>query len=91
LVGEQRGAAGGGAAWGGGVKTTNEYAKKFPDFDRTPKAVIAALCWSLAERLHGNYDDGTNGEEIIRDEWIALHANGIVPQRPIAKAEGRGA
>lgn len=31
------------------MKTLNPYTKQFPDFDRTPKAVIAAICYSIAE------------------------------------------
>jgi len=72
------------------VKALNPYTAKFPDFERTPKAVVAAICYSLAERLSA-FDDSDDASGLIRAEWAALYANGIVPQKPIAKAEGGAA
>ncbi len=72
------------------MKKLNEHVDRFPDFERTPKAVIAAICYSLAERLGTQYgEDGA--VETIRDEWHVLYANGIVPQKPIAKNHVEGA
>jgi hypothetical protein len=59
---------------------TNEYQEAFPAYDRTPKAVIAALALSLAMRL--SEDDPARAEKLLRDEWRVLHQNNIVPQVP---------
>jgi hypothetical protein len=59
---------------------TNEYQKDFPNFERTPKAVIAAVAYSLAMRL--SEDDPARAEKLLRDEWRVLHQNNIVPQVP---------
>ncbi len=58
----------------------NDYQRSFPDFDKTPKSVIAAIAISFALRL---LDDNLDAAaEMIADEWQTLHQNGIVPQRP---------
>jgi hypothetical protein len=59
----------------------NDYQSKYPAFDRTPKAVIAAIAVSLAMRLSG--DDFIKASQLVAEEWEILHANGIIPQRPI--------
>lgn len=69
------------------MKKTNDLSLVFPDYAKTPKAVIAAICYSLAERLSA-FEDFNDATEVIRTEWAALHSNGIIPQKPIAKAEG---
>lgn len=58
----------------------NLYQQAFPAFDDTPKAVIAAIAYSLAMRLCG--DDESAALAMLGDEWRALHAAGIVPQKP---------
>ena len=58
----------------------NPYQAAFPDFSATPKAVIAAIAYSLAQRLCE--DDAAAAAKMIRDEWVHLHASGIVPQKP---------
>ncbi len=58
----------------------NEYASQYPNFDKTPKAVIAAVAWSLALRVVG--DDTDAAKALLRDEWGILHDCGIVPQKP---------
>jgi hypothetical protein len=64
------------------VKTGNEYADALgPFFADTPKAVFAALAYSYAVRLFETTDP-SEIRQLLADEWSALHANGIVPQRP---------
>jgi len=60
-----------------GVKLRNPYAEgKF--YTDTPKAVFAALAFSLAERL----SNGEQSESVLIEEWAILHTNGLVLQRP---------
>jgi hypothetical protein len=64
-----------------GVKLSNEYAKLLgPLYTGMPKAVIAAIAVSFANRINEGVFDGV--ECLIADEWQALYENGIVPQRP---------
>jgi hypothetical protein len=63
-------------------------------FERTPKAVFAAIAVSFANRLDGEdalqRDGGT--EDLLRavmEEWDMLHQAGIIPQRPCAVREAR--
>ena len=63
------------------MKTYNEYSGLFPDFDKTPKAVIAAIALSLARRL--NEDNWDKAKLEIMLEWSTLYKCGIVPQKPI--------
>lgn len=65
----------------GASKITNAYSRAFPNYARTPKAVIAAIAYSLAMRLNDDYPP-LAGREII-EEWKALHVLGIVRQKPI--------
>jgi len=59
----------------------NEYQLAYPAFEDTPKAVIAAVAFSLAMRLcDGNYEEVLN---LLADEWRVLHRSGIVPNKPI--------
>jgi hypothetical protein len=62
---------------------TNEYQKIYPAFDDTPKAVVGAVAYSLALRLCNNNHE--QAAALLRDEWAALHAAGIVPQKPRAE------
>lgn len=71
-------------AEGAGMKRKNTYAEQFPDYDRTPKAVYAALALSLALRL--SEDDFPKALELLKDEWAVLYAQGIVPQVPAGGA-----
>lgn len=64
------------------MKKSNEYAHSFPDYRDTPKAVIAAIAYSLASRI---IESGQDAEYVIREEWQALYDNGIVPQKPSKK------
>lgn len=66
------------------MKTMNQYADKFPCYEDTPKAVAAALAFSLAMRLCG--DSAIDARETVRAEWETLFANGIVPQKPPARS-----
>ncbi|AIR07141.1 hypothetical protein JT31_21760 [Cedecea neteri] len=62
------------------MKIKNDYARTFPDFEVTPKAVVAAIAMSLALRLcEDNFDDA---QKLISDEWASLHTAEIVPQKP---------
>lgn len=63
-----------------GVKKSNSYAKEYPDYTVAPKAVIAAVAYSLALRLCS--DDFEEAENMIKEEWAALYNAGIVPQKP---------
>lgn len=63
-----------------GIKKSNEYAGSYPGFTETPKSVLAAIAFSLAMRISG--DNPEDAAKLLRDEWAALHANGIVPQKP---------
>jgi len=67
----------------GVFKKENEYQKAISRelYEKTPKAVFAALCVSLFTNW-ANYPF----EEIdkaIKEEWDVLNKNGIVPQKPI--------
>lgn len=46
-----------------------------------PKSVLAMIAYSFAQRLTEDGDRDAVLAEIAR-EWDALHANGIVPQKP---------
>jgi hypothetical protein len=59
----------------------NDYAKQLgPLYDKTPKAVFAAIAYSFADRIIGSPD--ADLAAIIKEEWAVLHDNGIVPQKP---------
>lgn len=68
-----------------GFKTTNEYADTLSGdfYEKCPKAVFAALAVSLG--LLTCDEDFSKVESALIDEWKALHAAGIVPQKPINK------
>lgn len=74
-------------AGGRGLKLSNEYARALVDYERMPKAVLAAVAYSLAARILGG--EGRDGEsptvieEFIIEEWRVLRLNGIVPQEPL--------
>lgn len=59
----------------------NEYANALPDYDRTPKAVYAAVALSLATQV-GQCAEFSEAHALILEEWRILHGNGIVPQCP---------
>ncbi len=64
-----------------GIKKTNNYALDYPKYGSTPKAVVAAVAYSLAMRLcEDNQDEAA---QMIRDEWAALYDAKIVPQKPV--------
>lgn len=61
-----------------GMKLSNEYARAFGEwFDKTPKAVFAAIVWSYTST---GGDCPENGLANFANEWRILHENGIVPQ-----------
>lgn len=66
------------------MKTMNQYADKFPRYRETPKAVAAAIAFSLAMRLCD--DNEIDAKEIIRSEWEGLFENEVVPQKPPARS-----
>jgi hypothetical protein len=72
-------------ARGRGIKLSNEYQRYVADID-APKAVWMAIAASFALRIMGG-EIGVH--DLIRGEWDALHANGIVPQKP-PKVVSRG-
>jgi hypothetical protein len=58
----------------------NQYQRGFPDFDDTPKSVIAAIAFSFALRIcEDNHGDAAR---LIINEWEVLNKNQIVPQKP---------
>jgi hypothetical protein len=58
----------------------NELMSGFPDFDRTPKSVIAAIAVSFAAlQSDGDFE---KAKELIRQEWFLLHQGRVVPQKP---------
>ena len=65
---------------GRGLKTLNSYQQAFPNYEKTPKAVIAAIAVSFA--LLRSEDNWDKAIERLTDEWQVLHDNGIVPQKP---------
>lgn len=64
----------------GVFKVSNDYAeaagRKF--YADTPKAVWAALAYSLALCVAGT---DAEAAALLKSEWATLHANGIVPQK----------
>jgi len=66
------------------MKAMNEYARACGQYEETPKAVFAALAYSLAVRLTGE-EDYAGAVAILREEWQTLHEQGIIPQRPPVK------
>ena len=60
------------------MKTGNQYLQYLSDYSETPKAVYAAIAFSLAMRL--TEDDFEAAARLLRGEWDQLHENGIVPQ-----------
>ncbi len=66
------------------TKLTNDYAAATAGYKGTPKAVFAALAYSLALRLESDSHDAAR--RLLSDEWAALHAAGIVPQKPPQKS-----
>jgi hypothetical protein len=59
------------------------------DFERIPKTVYASIVASLLIRLHGEalLEDAPRLCDLILEEWDALYAKGIVPQKPIRQRE----
>lgn len=50
-------------------------------FDACPKAVIFEMARQMAMLICGE-EDADKAFARMREEWAALHANGIVPQKP---------
>lgn len=50
-------------------------------FDACPKAVLFEMCRQLATLACGE-EDADKAFVRMREEWEALHGNGIVPQKP---------
>lgn len=66
-----------------GLKIGNEYAQKLSArYASTPKAVLAAVTVSLLMKDTGFEDTGIVLDAFVK-EWAILHANGIVPQKPL--------
>ena len=65
---------------------TNDYhyAAQRATGEKTPKTVYSAIAFALAMRLCE--DDQDRAAEMLRAEWRALHAAGIVPQKPSREA-----
>jgi len=61
------------------MKVKNEYSRQLKDYDRIPKAVLAAIAVSFATQ-GGDFLDEAN--ERIFEEWQILYQSGIVSQKP---------
>ena len=64
----------------GGSPMKNEYSRSYPNFENTPKAVIAAVAYSLAMMIEG--EEEGKAEKLLVEEWETLHQAGIVKQKP---------
>ena len=67
----------------GAMKSDGHAVQAFGEmnYEAMPKSVLAMLAYSFAQRLtHDGNRDAIMAE--IAREWDALHANGIVPQKP---------
>ena len=64
----------------GVTKKSNEYARMFRDYDKIPKAVFAAIAFSMC--FFSVEEDEERARERFNEEWEALHNCGIVPQKP---------
>jgi hypothetical protein len=64
-------------------KLDNEYARQLEAIDAS-KTVWMAIAFSFAARiLEGEAErDPSKAADLCLTEWTALHANGIVPQKP---------
>jgi len=63
-------------------KQGNEYAKLIHNYEKMPKAVLAAIAASFAVVYSGE-DDLSKAHDIVNAEWLTLYQAGIVPQKPI--------
>ena len=71
---------------GRGLKVENEYVDALGTFyEKAPKAVLAAIAYSLANRLFGDGNEFAG----LTEEWEALYAAKIVPQKPLPLARGK--
>jgi len=73
------------------MKVSNDYAVAFGElYERTPKAVFAAVAFSLSLR---NVDEQGPDEAVehFLYEWRVLHENGIVKQKPPTQKERKNA
>lgn len=50
-------------------------------FDKCPKSVLFAIAQQLAMLASGD-DNADTAFARMQEEWAALHANGLVPQKP---------
>jgi hypothetical protein len=66
------------------MKKSNEYARliRLATYENMPKTVLAAIAVAFAAQLEGG--DLKKAEKKIMKEWDVLHANGIVPQKPLS-------
>ena len=62
----------------------NEYEEVIDSqlYASIPKSVIAAILVSYLQRLGVGFDDV---DSAIVEEWVILHGQGIVPQKPPKK------
>ena len=70
----------------GVFRTTNEYQRLIVDYDKIPKAVLAAIAVS-ALNLAFCEDDLDKVNEALINEWNVLHSAGIIPQKPIREVK----
>jgi hypothetical protein len=66
------------------MKTHNEYSKVISAdvYEKMPKTVLAAIAVSFASRIQSCSPEAA--AVFLLKEWKTLHANGIIPQKPLA-------
>lgn len=65
------------------TKATNEYQRMIPLYDKIPKSVFGAIAFSMC--FIDMQEDKIGALTRLFEEWEALHANGIVSQKPPTK------
>lgn len=65
---------------GNKMKVGNEYLRTLNNYEKTPKAVYAAIAVSFANRFGLSLGEADNA---IYEEWQALYEAGIIPQKPV--------
>jgi hypothetical protein len=70
------------------LKATNEYQRLIVDYDKIPKAVLAAIAVS-ALNIAFCEEDLNKVNDALLNEWKILHSAGVIPQKPIREVTAR--
>ena len=73
----------------GRCKMDNNYSRALFDID-APKTVWMAIAFAFADRLTGLNMNDEAIRALISKEWLTLHQNVIVPQRPRYRRSASG-